>query len=91
MGSSFRSAGRALYNDSADILSLDRSSNLTEEEISSLLRAYRNSHHGYFLRSNERELLLSHSGNISNALPDLSIILWNALLQDPKGFISALS
>jgi len=91
VGSTFKEIGSALYGDNATTLSLNLSSDLTEKEVTSLLRAYRNSHHGYFLGPNDRKLLLSHTGNISNALPDLSIIFWHALLQNPKGFISSLS
>jgi hypothetical protein len=89
VGSSFGNIGTACYEDVSTTLSLGqaRAHILTEQEISELLRAYRNSHHGYLLRPEERKMILSHDGNISNALPDLSIVLWHAFLQDPQGFL----
>lgn len=91
VGSSFKGTGSAFYKDNTIALSLHLEGNLSEEEIGNLLRAYRNSHHGYLLRRDQRKLILSHTGNISNALPDLSIIFWHALLQNPEEFINSLS
>jgi len=91
VGSSFAKFASHLYQDNAISLSLDHKSILNEDEVGKLLRAYRNSHHGYFLWPDERKLILSHSGNISNALPDVGVILWHAFLQSPEEFFSLLS
>lgn len=49
-----------------------------------LLRAYRNSRHGYSLTRNQSQALISHSGKIPDNLPDLCIALWHyALLEFP--------
>ena len=45
-----------------------------------LLRAYRNSRHGYKISENERRALIAHDGKIPDNLPDLSIALWHYLL-----------
>jgi hypothetical protein len=45
-----------------------------------LLRAYRNSRHGYKINENERRALIAHDGKIPDNLPDLSIALWHYLL-----------
>ncbi len=45
-----------------------------------LLRAYRNSRHGYAITENQRKALLAHSGKISDNLPDIGIALWHYLL-----------
>jgi len=93
VGSSFKETGSAFHKDNTVTLSLHLKGNacMSEEEIGNLLRAYRNSHHGYLLRPNQRKLILSHTGNISNTLPDLSMIFWHALLQNPEEFIKSLS
>jgi hypothetical protein len=52
-----------------------RKANATGQQ---LLRAYRNSRHGYAI--NDREILLLHSGKIHDDIPDISIALWHYLL-----------
>lgn len=91
VGSRFEEVGSALYEENITTVSLGREKDLDEQEVSKLLRAYRNSHHGYFLWPDERKLILSHSGNISNALPDLSVILWHVFLQNPQEFFDSFS
>lgn len=88
--SHFEEIAKECYESNILTLSLEKKANLPEEEVAKLLRAYRDSHHGYLLWKDKRKLLLTHSGNISNALPDLSIILWHAFLQNPADFISSL-
>jgi hypothetical protein len=49
----------------------------------SLLWAYRNSRHGYYLRTPiERAALIKHDGKISDDFPDLCIALWLYFLLD---------
>lgn len=49
-----------------------------------LLRAYRNSRHGYAITEYQRQALIAHSGKIPDNLPDLCIALWHyALLEFP--------
>jgi len=45
-----------------------------------LLRAYRNSRHGYAITEYQRQALISHSGKIPDNLPDLCIALWHYVL-----------
>ena len=45
-----------------------------------LLRAYRNSRHGYAINEKERKALIEHSGKMPDDLPDLGIALWHYLL-----------
>jgi hypothetical protein len=45
-----------------------------------LLRAYRNSRHGYALRGNQSSALIAHDGKIPDNLPDLCIALWHYVL-----------
>jgi len=45
-----------------------------------LLRAYRNSRHGYALYEEEMKALIAHNGKIPDDLPDLGIALWHYLL-----------
>jgi hypothetical protein len=45
-----------------------------------ILRAYRNSRHGYALKPKERAMLINHNGKIPDNIPDLSIALWHYLL-----------
>jgi hypothetical protein len=45
-----------------------------------LLRAYRNSRHGYAIREDERRALIFHNGKIPDNLPDLCIALWHYVL-----------
>lgn len=45
-----------------------------------LLRAYRNSRHGYALYEEEMKALIAHNGKIPDDLPDLGIVLWHYLL-----------
>lgn len=84
--SSFLPAGKIIYEDNHSVISFYHRKQFSEDEVADLLRSYRNSHHGYFLRPHSRNLILSHEGNISNLLPDLCIILWHALLNNPKKF-----
>jgi hypothetical protein len=90
VGSHFEGIAKECYEDNTLTLSLEKEANLPEDEIADLLRAYRDSHHGYLLWKSKRKLLLTHSGNISNALPDLSIILWHAFLQNPEDFVRSI-
>jgi hypothetical protein len=49
-----------------------------------LLRAYRNSRHGYAITDRQRQALIAHNGKIPDNLPDLCIALWHyALLEFP--------
>ncbi len=56
----------------------------TGEEITisgqDLLRAYRNSRHGYAINETQRDQLIAHDGKIPDNLPDLCIALWHYLL-----------
>jgi hypothetical protein len=45
-----------------------------------LLRAYRNSRHGYAISDRERQVLIAHNGKIPDNLPDLCIALWHYVL-----------
>ena len=86
INSSFAQIGRIIYEDNLATISFYDRERFTEEEISDLLRAYRNTHHGYLLNPKWKKLILSHEGNISNYLPDLCIILWHAILENPSQF-----
>ena len=45
-----------------------------------LLRAYRNSRHGYAITEYQQQALISHNGKIPDNLPDLCIALWHYVL-----------
>ena len=45
-----------------------------------LLRAYRNSRHGFAIKEKEKNAIIAHSGKIPDDLPDLGIALWHYLL-----------
>jgi hypothetical protein len=61
-----------------------------EEEALSYLRNYRNTNHGYLLDGpTRRTLLIDHSGDIPNYLPDLSYYFWHILIADPQALIDA--
>lgn len=59
---------------------------LTEDEYAArILRAIRNSHHGYKIRDFD-SLLIEHTGNISNYFPDISSIFVIAITTSPSDF-----
>lgn len=60
----------------------------TDEYVPALLRAIRNSHHGYGI-DKFTSMLMQHTGNISNYLPDLSLIITIAIIADPLRFREA--
>lgn len=45
-----------------------------------LLRAYRNSRHGYAITENQRRALIAHDGKIPDNFPDLCIALWHYVM-----------
>ena len=61
-----------------------------ENEAIDFLRAYRNSHHGYFLTRNRSQRFLEHTGEIPNYLPDYALDLWHIFLADPQEFVNKL-
>ena len=88
VGSMFGVVGNMCYEDVAGTLSLGQTTPLTDSEVCEILRAYRNSHHGYLLTPNPRRALLNHTGNISNVLPDISTLLWHSMLENPTNFFN---
>lgn len=45
-----------------------------------LLRAYRNSRHGYAISEDQKKALIAHNGKIPDNLPDLCIALWHYVM-----------
>lgn len=45
-----------------------------------LLRAYRNSRHGFSINETDKSALIAHDGNIPDNIPDLCIALWHYVL-----------
>ncbi len=62
-----------------------------EDVAAELLRAHRNSGHGFFLDEKTRLVIMRHSGDIPNFLPDLAVTLWYCFVANPSKFMHALA
>jgi len=58
--------------------------------VPQVLRALRNTRHGFFLRPNQFAPLASHNANLSDRFPAIGALLWIALLAEPRLFLEPL-